>query len=94
MIVGASEGDGASRHVELLEIPPGTAVGEQIFVEGTEGKKRKWQPDTELDFQQFLGTFGAHLFTDGALRACYNHKPLVTSKGYIKSTTIKYGQVA
>lgn len=89
MIVGASEGEGEKRRVELLDVPNGVQVGERIRIEGCEGL-----PDKELDFHSFIGTIQQDLYTDGNMRATYKGKPLLTSLGPITVQSIRYGAVA
>lgn len=87
MVLAATSPDGKT--VELVQPPPGSTVGERVFVEGFVG-----QPDEVLNSKKKVWeTVQPELMTDGDFRACWRGLPLQTGSGVCKVQTITGGSV-
>jgi len=87
MVLAASNTD--HTQVELLTPPPGSKIGERVFVDGFPG-----EADAELNPKKKVWeTVQPDFATNDECVACYKGSPFKTSSGIIKVKSIKSGSI-
>ena len=71
----------AEGKIELLDPPADAVIGEKVFIEGLTGES--WAPNQEQK-KKILPEVLKELKTDAACVACWQGKPMMTTKGPIK----------
>eukprot|EP01035_Chromulina_nebulosa_P017132 gene17132-22646_t len=89
MVLAAKSPDGSK--VELLEPPPGSIVGERVFIEGLQGDP--FLPNQIKKFKIWENVI-VDLKTNESCVACWKGMPLLTSLGNCKTQTLSLSQLS
>ena len=73
-----------TKQAALVRPPVGSTVGEKLYFQGQTDEEKKLPADAEIDLKQKNSVWqelAPHLRTDDKAQACFQGKPLITSKG-------------